>query len=164
MYLIDSNVFISAYRSHYGFDFHPGFWDWLIRANRAGRVFSIERVYQELSHQKDQLHMWASEHKDGFFLKPPPNFKYYLETVTGSIEGHNYKPNAIMEFVSSADFHLIGYALFHQFKVVTHEVHRSRRGKIKIPPVCENLNVDCILPFEMLRHENVCFVLDPEYV
>ena len=29
-YLLDANVFISAKNLHYGFDFCPAFWDWLM--------------------------------------------------------------------------------------------------------------------------------------
>lgn len=43
-YLLDADVFIRAKRLHYGFDFCPAFWDWLITNNSAGRVFSIEKV------------------------------------------------------------------------------------------------------------------------
>ena len=43
-YLLDANVFITASRLHYGLDFCPGFWDWLIERNAAEQVFSIERV------------------------------------------------------------------------------------------------------------------------
>jgi hypothetical protein len=38
-YLLDANVFIQAKNLHYGLDFCPAFWDWLIRHNTAGRVF-----------------------------------------------------------------------------------------------------------------------------
>ncbi len=38
-YLLDANVFISAKNLHYGLDFCPAFWDWLIRENGAGEVF-----------------------------------------------------------------------------------------------------------------------------
>ena len=31
-YLLDSNVFIQAKNLHYGFDFVPAFWDWLLQA------------------------------------------------------------------------------------------------------------------------------------
>ena len=29
-YLLDANVFIAAKNLHYGFDFCPAFWDWLV--------------------------------------------------------------------------------------------------------------------------------------
>gem|GEM_PF-6918350 len=34
-YLLDSDVLIRAKNDHYGFDFCPGFWDWLEAANAA---------------------------------------------------------------------------------------------------------------------------------
>jgi hypothetical protein len=34
-YLLDANVFIQAKNLHYGFDFCPGFWDWLVASNSA---------------------------------------------------------------------------------------------------------------------------------
>ena len=47
-YLLDANVFIQAKNLHYGLDFCPAFWDWLIDRNEAGVVFSL--VAQALSH------------------------------------------------------------------------------------------------------------------
>ena len=47
-YLVDSNVFIQAKNLHYGFDFCPAFWDWLVDQNGAGKVASIEKVADEL--------------------------------------------------------------------------------------------------------------------
>ena len=44
MYLLDSNVFIQAKNSHYGLDFVPAFWDWLIKENKAGHVANIKQV------------------------------------------------------------------------------------------------------------------------
>jgi hypothetical protein len=36
-YLLDANVFIAAKNLHYGLDFCPAFWDWLIEKHEAGR-------------------------------------------------------------------------------------------------------------------------------
>jgi hypothetical protein len=49
-YLLDANVFIQAKNLHYGMDFCPAFWDWLLDANRKGKVFSIEAVGDETGH------------------------------------------------------------------------------------------------------------------
>ena len=35
-YLLDANVFISAKNLHYGLDFCPAFWDWIIATNASG--------------------------------------------------------------------------------------------------------------------------------
>ena len=40
-YLLDSDVFIQAKNLHYGFDFCPAFWEWLLARNSAGVVFSM---------------------------------------------------------------------------------------------------------------------------
>lgn len=161
MYLLDSNVFIGAHRFHYSFDFHPGFWEWLIHANKAGMVFSIGKVYEEICRRKYRLYTWARDHKDGFFLDAPPDIGVQLERVTDCVTGENYKPIAIEECLRSADYHLIAYALFRNFKVVTHEVPRSRRGKIKIPAVCQQLELECLTPFDMLRQGKAKFVWKP---
>lgn len=70
MYLLDANVFIQAKNLHYGFDFCPGFWDWIDRANGEGEVFSISKVFDELRAGDDELTEWAQERRDQLFLSP----------------------------------------------------------------------------------------------
>ncbi|MBM3748675.1 MAG: DUF4411 family protein, partial [Acidobacteria bacterium] len=57
-YLLDANVFIQAKNLHYGLDFCPAFWDWLVVQNEAGQVFSIERVRDEIEACADELAAW----------------------------------------------------------------------------------------------------------
>ncbi len=70
VYLVDSNVFIQAKNLHYGFDFCPAFWDWLIEQKGAGRAVSIEKVADELQAGDDELAEWAAARRGGFFLPP----------------------------------------------------------------------------------------------
>ena len=79
MYLLDANVFIQAKNLHYGFDFVPAFWDWLIRENSTGKVASVEKVADELRVGRDELSEWAEERGEGFFLRPDANV-YGLDT------------------------------------------------------------------------------------
>ncbi|MGD0455789.1 MAG: DUF4411 family protein [Solirubrobacteraceae bacterium] len=67
-YLLDSNVFIQAKNLHYGFDFCPAFWDWVIEKNSKNVVFSIEKVHDELIAGGDELSQWAQARGDTFFL------------------------------------------------------------------------------------------------
>ena len=60
-YLVDANVFIQAKNLHYGFDFCPAFWDWLVVQNEAGKIASIEKVSDELRAGEDALATWAAE-------------------------------------------------------------------------------------------------------
>ncbi len=59
-YLLDANVFIQAKNLYYGLDFCPAFWEWLIVQNAAGRVFSIERVGDEIAAGADDLAAWTA--------------------------------------------------------------------------------------------------------
>jgi len=82
-YLLDANVFIQAKNLHYGLDFCPAFWDWLIDRNAAGAVFSIEKVGDEIEAGQDDLSAWAAERSAGFFLKPDAPMLGALATTPG---------------------------------------------------------------------------------
>jgi hypothetical protein len=59
-FLLDANVFIQAKNLHYGFDFCPAFWDWLVTQSANGTVASIEKVSDELVGGGDELSDWAN--------------------------------------------------------------------------------------------------------
>ena len=69
-YFLDANVFIAAKNLHYGLDFCPAFWAWLVVSNEIGRVFSVEKVGDEVHAVGDELSTWATERGSGFFLRP----------------------------------------------------------------------------------------------
>ena len=94
-YLLDANVLIAAKNLHYGLDFCPAFWDWLIQQNDAGRVFSIEKVGDEVLAVEDELSEWASARGDGFFLKPDATIFPSLAAVSTWANSQNYDMAAI---------------------------------------------------------------------
>lgn len=161
-YLLDSDVFIQAKNLHYGLDFCPAFWDWLIATNTAGLVFSTEKVDDEIDAGADELAAWAATRGDGFFLKPDAAILPALATVSSWATGQNYEPAAVSTFLQVADFYLVAHALAHGHVVVTHEVAAASTKKIKIPSACIGVGVKCMSPFEMLRHERARFVLGPQ--
>lgn len=158
-YLLDANIFIQAKNLHYGMDFCPAFWDWLIQANRAGAVFSIEKVGDELLAGADDLADWARQRGEGFFLPPDPATIPALTRVADWANRQNYRPAAVSGFLQDADYYLVAFALAHGHVVVTHEVASDGVKRVKIPTVCIGVNVKCVNPFEMLRRERVRFVL-----
>lgn len=160
-YLLDSNIFIQAKNLHYGFDFCPAFWAWLLERNGAGKVFSIEKVGDELEAGDDELADWAKDRGDAFFLRPDNAILSALATVGTWTTGQDYEPAAVSTFLQVADYYLVAHALAHRCTVVTHERPGESRKKIKIPNVCIGLGVKCMTPFEMLRHERARFVLGP---
>ena len=158
-YLLDSNVFIQAKNLHYGFDFCPGFWQWLAEQNSGGAVFSIEKVEDELVGVGDDLSEWAQGMGAGFFLRPDPALIPALRRVVAWASGQAYEPAAVSLFLQVADSYLVAQALARGDVVVTHERNSASTKKIKIPDACVGLGVKCMTPFEMLRRERALFVL-----
>ena len=158
-YLLDANVFISAKNLHYGFDFCPAFWDWLARDNRAGNVFSIERVGDELLAGGDELAEWARDRGGDFFLPPDATLFPALREVSSWATEQGYDQAAVSTFFQVADYYLVAQAYAGQHTLVTHERASGSRRTIKIPDACIGLGIKCASPYEMLRNERARFVL-----
>jgi len=159
MYLLDTNVFISAKNDHYGFDFCPAFWDWLLLANKRGIVFSIQHVRAELLVGEDPLVDWVHRLDDGFFLDIMPEHHATLGKVGDWAHERHYSDVAVQAFAEAADSVLIALALELDYAVVTHETSSTSIQRVKIPDACKGLGVKCLTPFQMLRQARVQFVL-----
>lgn len=159
-YLLDANVFIQAKNLHYGMDFCPAFWDWLIQANGTGRVFSIAMVRDEMLGHQDELAQWTQVAPQSFFLMPDPSVVPALNRVSAwAVNEPLYTPAARNTFLQVADHMLVATAVAHGHVVVTHEISSNSPNKIKIPNACIALGVEPITPYQMLRREHVRFVL-----
>ena len=131
-YLLDANVFIQAKNLHYGMDFCPAFWDWLLDANGKGKVFSVESVGDELQGIADELSDWAGDLDDRFFLKSEAALLPALAQVSTWATGADYEPAAVNTFLQAADYYLVGHDLAYGDTVVTHEVASGSKKKIKM--------------------------------
>lgn len=158
-YLLDANIFIQAKNLHYGFDFCPAFWEWMIVQNGTGKVASIDKVGDELRAGEDDLSDWATARGRAFFLPPDDTVLPALTRVSAWATGQTYEPAAIATFLQVADYWLVAHALAHDYTVVTHEVPSNSTRKIKIPNACIGLGVTCVSPYEMLRRERARFIL-----
>ncbi len=159
-YLLDADVFIAAKNLHYGFDFCPAFWDWIVQEHNSGQVFSVEKVRDELLAGQDDLAAWAARLPGAFFEKPNATTLPALERIATWINGQTkYSAAAKNTFLQIADFYLVAQALAGQHIVVTHERPHESRHVVKIPNVCLALEVQYMTPFDMLRRERARFVL-----
>jgi len=163
-YLLDADTLIRAKNDHYGFDFCPAFWSWLIRENNSGNVYSVEKVGNELEAGNDELSAWASQQGTDFFLVTDPGLQAALGDVSIWATTQNYEQAAVNEFMQSGDYFLIAYAHAYGYTVVTHEKASSTLKKIKIPDVCNRLNIQCVTPYDMLRLERARFILGPSHI
>ncbi len=158
-YLIDSDVFIQAKNLHYGFDFCPAFWDWLVEQNGVGKVASIEKVADELQDGDDELAEWAAARGSDFFLPMDDTVLLKRSIVSDWANDKGYQPTAVATFMKAADHSLVAHALAHECIVVTQETPANTIKKIKIPNACIDFGLRCMSSYEMLRRERARFVL-----
>ncbi|MCW7458566.1 DUF4411 family protein [Leptospira bandrabouensis] len=158
-YLLDANVFIQAKNLHYGLDFCPAFWNWILEKNLAGMVFSIDKVADEIEAGADELTEWAESEAKGIFHPTDSPVISQLGLVSNWVKSQDFESSAVNTFFQVADYYLIGHALARNSVIVTHEVPSNSRKNIKIPNVCAGLGISFLNPFEMLRRERANFVL-----
>jgi hypothetical protein len=168
VYLLDTNIFIEPYRTFYSFDYGTAFWDFLKYQAKNGQIFSIDKVYTELSRIEDQLFNWIEENLKplGFFHSTEDrnvlkNYKKIIQWAEG--KRGTFIDEAIKEFKEedNADPWLVAYALHYKdmksvFKkeivIVTQEkLDLNRKNKIPIPIVCKEFSVEYCDLYTMLR-------------
>lgn len=159
-YLIDTDIFISAKNLHYGMDFCPAFWDWLIQANISGKLLSIDAVRDDLVGGEDELAAWAKARDQQFFAAPVESDLNALGQVTQWINDHQtYTPAAKQTFLGCSDYFIVSQALAGGHIVITHEKPENSVKRVKIPNVCIALKVKYMTPWQMLRVEKAKFIL-----
>lgn len=158
-YLLDANVFIQAKNLHYGLDFCPAFWQWIIEQNQQGKVFSIDKISDEINSGADELTDWANQYASQLFNPTDATVLPHLGTVSQWATSQQYEPAAINGFLQVADYYLIAHALAGNHTIVTHEIPSNSTKRIKIPNVCMGLKIAFTTPYEMLRREQARFVL-----
>lgn len=156
MYVLDSNTFIDAKNRYYGFDIAPSFWKKLIE-NSPGNILTIKPIESEIMAGHDELSSWF---EDNYTIhtysvdatEVQQAFAKISEHVTQNIQ---YKDSEKVRFLSKADPWIIAYAYVNNCVVVTHEILAPESKKVKIPDVCQFLNVQYINVFEMLRELHI---------
>ena len=87
-YLLDANVFIAANNLHYGLDFCPAFWDWLVAGHESERAFEThveETLLGASGWQRGANAEWDVERALAKFMSLHP---YNIEQKTEVIVEH----------------------------------------------------------------------------
>ncbi|MCY2950923.1 MAG: DUF4411 family protein [Planctomycetota bacterium] len=153
-YLLDANVFITAFRQYYPFDFAPGFWKCLEERAKTGRIQSIDRVKDELLKGNDDLAKWANGSIAEAFAATddPAVITVYSQIMAWAQAQEQFMEAAKAEFARCADGWLVAYAKVHGLIVVTHETFSAEaRKRVLIPNVCKAFGVEYLDTWAMLR-------------
>lgn len=151
IYLVDANVLITAHRQWYGFDFCPGFWDWLVTLHARGELFSVARVQEEIRGASDELAGWVASLPATFFLAERAEDAPAFDNLRRWAAAQGYESAGITDFMHKADAALIAQASWRRATVVTQEVRSAGRRVVKIPDACIGVGVRYATTPEMLR-------------
>ncbi|MBC8524809.1 MAG: DUF4411 family protein [Chlorobium phaeobacteroides] len=160
LFLLDSNVLMTAARHYYAFDIAPGFWSALDRKAGDGELRSIDRVYAEINRGNDELVSWVNHiFADYFFTTETPEvIQKYTEIIFWSQKQDGYSSAVKQDFAryDHADPWLVAYAFVNECAVVTLEsANQATKKKIPIPIICDAFDVPWTNTFDMLRRKQI---------
>jgi predicted nuclease of predicted toxin-antitoxin system len=156
-YCLDANVLIQAWQKYYSPKICPSYWDILNLFGKAEKIFLPEEVYKEITRTEDELSQWLKSSNIPI-RKIDENVTKCLKDI--------YSANPIHKFLvdntkarSLADPWVIAHAINEGAVVVTKEekVTAINSKRIKIPNVCDNMNIEWMNDFQMVAELNIKF-------
>lgn len=163
LFVLDTNVFAGGHNDYYAPDFCPAFWDLIPQYFHAGRLISIDRVFDEITKPSD-LVRWGQNAPSGLFAftGESPTVTAYTTVVDWVWNNPQCNPAAKREFARVADGWLVAYAKTCNALVVTHEADRPEaKSRVPLPNVCRQFKVPFVNTWGMLRQLGVRFDLRP---
>ena len=161
MYILDSDVMITAKNTYYDPNFCVGFWQCLIDQHLAGNVVSIDKVKDEINapNGTDVLKDWVADvAPDSLFetTQATDVLTSYGQILTWVNARTQLVQAARDDYASSADGWLCAYCHARGHTLVTLEVGAPHsRARVKIPDVCDAHGIEHCNTFEMLRQLGV---------
>jgi len=157
IYCLDANVLIQAWQKYYSPKFCPDYWDVLNEFGNQGRIFVPEMVYDEITRTEDNLSKWLKESKIPIKKIDEPVTKC-LQSIYAKNPTHKYLVDNT-KARSLADPWVIAHAINEKATVVTKEekVTALNSKKIKIPNVCDNLDIRWINDFQLIHELEIQF-------
>ena len=157
VYCIDTNILIQAWQKYYSPKICPSYWKVLNDLGEKGVIFLPELVYEEIKKGEDNLFKWLKNSHipirkiDGIVTN-------YLKQIYSSNPNHKYLVSS-NRIHSKADPWIIAHAMKEKAIVVTKEKKDfiKKQSKIKIPHVCDNMNVRWMDDFEFIKSLNITF-------
>jgi len=156
-YCLDANVLIQAWQKYYSPNICPSYWDVLNSFGAQNKIFMPEIVYEEIIRTEDDLSQWLKSSNIPI-RKIDGNVTECLQEIYSIDPNHKFLVDNT-KARSLADPWVIAHAINEKAIVVTKEekVSASNSKRIKIPNVCENMNVSWINDFQMITELGIRF-------
>lgn len=161
-YCLDANVLIQAWQKYYAPSICPTYWDILNDFGKADKIFIPELVYEEITRTEDDLSGWLKS-SDVPIRKIDEDVTKCLQDIYNSNPNHKFLVDNTRQR-SMADPWVIAHALRENAVVVTKEekVTALNSTKIKIPNVCDKMNVTWINDFQLIEELGIKFKCEIE--
>ena len=166
-YLLDTNTFITAKNTFYAYDIVPTFWKRLLEKFRVGTVKIIDAVAIELLSGNDELTEWFRNNiqkakdvnNESYIINAKHDEKVvekYQIIANRVYNNSQYSSTNKQHFLSIADPWIVAAADAYDCTVVTFEtLPGANSKKIKIPDICQQMNVRCINLYELMRNVQI---------
>jgi hypothetical protein len=155
-YCLDANVLINAWNLYYARDFCPDYWKQLELLGHSGRIFICEEVKAEVVRTDDGLADWLKQSGISVYLSDGA-----ITEIIKSIYLADPRHEQLVDNKkgrSLADPWVIAHGIAQKACVVTKENKETQSNKrIKIPNVCEKMNIPWINDFDMIRELKIRF-------
>lgn len=157
IYCLDTNVLIQAWQKYYSEKLCPGYWNVLNELGKRGKIFIPEEVYNEIKKVDDGLLAWLK--KSSIVVQKKDSIVTdNLSKIFSSDPKHKLLVDATKNR-SLADPWVIAHSMKEKATLVTKEEKDKSplSKKIKIPDVCENMQVRCINDFQFIDEVGIRF-------
>lgn len=161
-YCLDTNVLIQAWQKYYSPKICPDYWNLLDSLGSQDIIFMPEMVYGEIVRTDDDLSRWLKKSKIPI-KKIDESVAKCLKDIYSAGPNHKFLVDNT-KARSLADPWVIAHALKENAIVVTKEekVTKSNTTKIKIPNVCDKMNVSWINDFQLIEELGIKFKCEIE--
>lgn len=137
-YSFDASGIMNPWKFMYPIDHFPSFWRELDKLIQSGELLASEMVHEEIKQKADELLRYVSQRQALFVPVDDLQQQIVTEIVNKFPKLADY--NNTREV---ADPYVVALAKQRGLTVVTDE-QRPPRGKVKIPEVCQYMQVKCI--------------------
>lgn len=150
MYCIDTSSLIQGWRRDYPPDIFHSLWEQLDQLIKQDRLFSSIEVLLELERGGDDIFEWAKERKQ-IFLEADEEVQSTLTSIVDKFP--SFIPDDSHDGIW-ADAYLIALTQTKNWVLITGEKPVGPGSKrLRIPNVCQILDVECINLLQLIRRE-----------